>query len=194
MEKVAVRRLLDHLTLNGLHEEYQSAYKMLHSTETSLLRVQHDISSEFDKNRAMLVVMLDLSSAFNTIDHEHLLTVLHDEYGVRETALSWFRTYLEDRTHCVQIDSKTSATIPLQSGVSQGSVMFTLYTTPMQRIFKRHCIKYHKYADDIQLYASYNPATPGDQVETARRLTDCIGEVKRWMALHLLKLKDEKIR
>ena len=75
------------------------------------------------KNHAMLFVMLDLSSAFDTIDHEHLLTLLHDEYGVRETALSWFRTYLEDRTHCVQIDSKTSATIPLQSGVPQGSVL-----------------------------------------------------------------------
>ena len=72
LEKVAVRRLLDHLTLNGLHEEYQSAYKMLHSTETALLRVQHDIASVLDKNRAMLFVMLDLSSAFDTIDHEHL--------------------------------------------------------------------------------------------------------------------------
>ena len=104
---------------------------------------------------------------------------------MHETALSWFLTYLENRTHCVQIDSKTSATIPLQSGVPQGSVLgpvlFTLYTTPMQRIFKRHGIKYHKYADDIQLYASYNPATPGDQVETA-------------MALHMLKLKDEKTK
>ena len=74
LEKVAVRRLLDHLTLNGLHEEYQSAYKMLHCTETALLRVQHDISSERDKNHAMLFVMLDLSSAFDTTDHEHLLT------------------------------------------------------------------------------------------------------------------------
>ena len=55
LEKVAVRRLLDHLTLNGLHEEYQSAYKMLHSTTTALLRVQHDIASELDKNRAMLL-------------------------------------------------------------------------------------------------------------------------------------------
>ena len=49
----------------------------------------------------MLFVMLDLSSAFDTNDHEHLLTLLHDEHGVRETASSWFRTYLEDRTHCV---------------------------------------------------------------------------------------------
>ena len=129
---------------------------MLHSTETALPRVQHDISSDLDKNRAMLFVVLDLSSAFDTIDHEHLLTLLHDEYGVRETALSWFRAYLENRTHCVQTDSKTSATIPLQSGVPQGLVLrpviLTLYTTPMQRMFKRHGTKYHKYVDDFQLY------------------------------------------
>ena len=84
LENVAVRCLLDHITLNGLHEEHESVYKMLHSTETALLRVQHDISSELDKNRAMLFVMLDLSSAFDMIDHEHLLTLLHDEYGVHE--------------------------------------------------------------------------------------------------------------
>ena len=98
----------------------------------------------------------------------------------------------------VKIDSKTSATIPLQSGVPQGSVlgpvMFTLYTTPLQRIFKRHGIKYHKYADDIQLYVSYNPATSGDQVKTARRLANCIGEARRWMALRMLKLNDEKTK
>ena len=64
----------------------------------------------------------------------------------------------------------------------------------MQRILKSHGIKYHKYADNIQLYASYNPAKPGDQVEIARRLKDCIGEVKRWMAVRMLKLNDEKLR
>ena len=72
----------------GLHEEYQSAYKTLHSTETALLRVKHDIAGALDKNHAMMFVMLDLSAAFDTIDHAHLLKLLQDEYGVRETALA----------------------------------------------------------------------------------------------------------
>ena len=76
------------------------------------------------------------------------------------------------------------------------TVVFILYTTQMQPIFKRHGLKYHRYADDIELHSSYayNSSTPDDQVETARRLTDCrsIGEVRRWMALRVLKLNDEQ--
>ena len=196
LEKVAVHRLTEHLTTNGLHEEYQSAYKTLHSTETALLRVKHDIAGALDRNHAMMFVMLNLSAAFDTIDHAHLFKLLQDEYGVRGTALAWFRTYTEDRTYRVQIDSTTSEHIPLQCGVPQGSVLgpviFTLYTTPMQRIFRRHGVHYHKYADDIQLYASYNPAVPGDQAETVRQLTDCIREVRQWMNLRMLKLNDDK--
>ena len=196
LEKVAVHRLTEHLTMNGRHEEYQSAYKTLYSTETALLRVKHDIVGAFDRKHAMMFVMLDLSAAFDTINHAHLLKLLQDEYGVRGTALAWFRTYMEDRTYRVQIDSTTSEHIPLQCGVPQGSVLrpviFTLYTTPMQRIFRRHGVHYHKYADDIQLYAYYNPAVPGDQAETVRQLTDCIREVRRWMTLRMLKLNDDK--
>ena len=169
----------------------------LHSTETALLRVKHDIAGALDRNQAMMFVMLDLSASFDTIDHAHLLKLLQDENGVRGTALTWFRTYMEDRTYRVQIDSTTSERIPLHCGVSQGSVlgpvMFTLYTTLMQRIFRRHGVHYHKYADDIQLYASYNPAVPGDQAETVRRLTDCIREVTRWMTFRMLKLNYDKI-
>ena len=142
--------------MNGLHEEYQSAYKTLHSTETAMLRVKHDIAGALDRNHAMMFVMLDLSAAFDTIDHAHLFKLLQDEYGVRGTALAWFWAYMEDRTYRVQIDSTTSERIPLQCGVPQGSVlgpvmftlyttpMFTLYTTPMQRIFRRHGVHYHK--------------------------------------------------
>ena len=62
----------------------------------------------------------------------------------------------------------------------------------MQRIFRRQGVHYHKYADDIQLYASYNPAVPGDQAETVRQVTVCIREVRRWMTLRMLKLNDDK--
>ena len=145
LKKVAVHRLTKHLTINGLHEEYQSAYKSL--------RVKHDIAGALDRNHAMMFVMLDLSAAFDTIDHAHLLKLLQDEYGVRGTALAWFWTYMEDSTYRVQIDSTTSEHIPLQCGVPQGLIlgpaMFTLYTTPMQRIFRR--VHYHTYADDIKL-------------------------------------------
>ena len=90
----------------------------------------------------------------------------------------------------------TSATIPLQSGVPQnsvlGPVMSILYTTTMQRIFKRHGLKYHRYTYDIVRHSS---ATPGDQVETARPSPHRpIGEVRRWMPLRMLKLNGEKTR
>ena len=123
LQKVAVHRLTEHLTMNGLHKEYQSAYKTRHSTETTLLRVKHDIAGALDRNHDMMFVMLDLLVAFDTIDHVHLLKLLQDEYGVRGTALAWFRTYMEDRTYRVQIDSTTSELIPLQCGVPQGSVL-----------------------------------------------------------------------
>ena len=87
--------------MNGLHEEYQSAYKTLHSTETALLRVKHDITGALDRNHAMIFVMLDLSATFDTIDHAHLLKLLRDEYDVHRTALAWFRTYMEDHTYRV---------------------------------------------------------------------------------------------
>ena len=134
LEKVAVKRLADHLDINGLQEEYQSAYKLMHSTETALLRVKHDIASSLDRNNAVLFVMLDLSAAFDTIDQDQLLCLLHEEYGITGKALSWFRTYLDDRTQRVQIETSTSDHVPLKCGVPQGSVLgpiiFTLYTTP----------------------------------------------------------------
>ena len=90
-------------TMNGLHEEYHSAYKTLQSTGTALLRVKHDIAGALDRNHATMFVMLDLSAAFDTIDHAHLSKLLQDEYGACGTTLVWFRAYMEDRTYRVHI-------------------------------------------------------------------------------------------
>ena len=127
--KVAVHRPTEHLTMNRLHEVYQSAYMTLHSTETAMLRVKHDIAGALDRNHAMMFVMLDLSAAFDTIDHAHLLKLLQDEYGVRGTALPWFRTYMEDRTYRVQIDSTTySSTVWCTTGLgSWASYVYSVH-------------------------------------------------------------------
>lgn len=196
LEKVAVGRLMEHLTRHGLLEEHQSAYRGMHSTETALLRVQHDIASALDNNQAVALVMLDFSAAFDTIDQGRLLQLLEAEYGVIGTALSWFRTYLESRTQQVQIDSVTSNCVPLRFGVPQGSVLgpliFTLYTAPMQRIIHRHGIDYHKFADDMQLYTSFDPSVPGDRARAVEQLTICISELRRWLTSRWLKLNDSK--
>ena len=103
LEKVAVKRLTNHLDINGLQEDYQSAYKLMYSTETALLKVKHDISSALDRHNSDFFVMLDLSAAFDTIDQNQLLGLLRDEYGITEEALACFSTYLEDRTQRVQV-------------------------------------------------------------------------------------------
>ena len=98
LEKIAVKRLLNPLQINDLHEVNQSAYKRQHSTETALLKVQNNIACALDKNKAVVFVMLDLSAAFDTVDHNQLLSVLESEFSVTDKALSWFSSYLKGRT------------------------------------------------------------------------------------------------
>ena len=196
MEKVAVSRVVEHLSNNNLMEEYQSAYRADHSTETALLKVHHDISSALDESHAVALVILDLSAAFDTIDQCQLLSLLNAEFGVHAKALSWLETYLEARTQRVKIDDAMSETIPLTCGVPQGSVLgpvlFTIYTMPMQRIIRKHGVVYHKYADDTQLYVTYKPNVLGDMQRAVKQLEDCISEIRVWMINRMLKLNDNK--
>jgi hypothetical protein len=70
--------------------------------------------------------------------------------------------------------------------------MFVLYTTPLQRILKRHDVMYHKYADDIQIYQTFNPSIPTDKNRVIEQLTNCICEVRQWMTQNWLMLNDDK--
>ena len=101
IEYPAVSRLKNHLQVNNLTETYQSAYKSSHSTETALLRVKHDVLKELDKGKSVMLVLLDLSSAFDTIDHYILIERMQSEFGITRTAKEWFASYLSDRTNRV---------------------------------------------------------------------------------------------
>ena len=87
LEKVVARRLFTYMSENGLHEKMQSAYRTAHSTESALIRVQNDILRQLDKKRGIILVLLDLSAAFDTIDHDHLFELLQNRFGIKGTAL-----------------------------------------------------------------------------------------------------------
>ena len=102
-EKVVVARFNAHLTEYGLRDDFQSAYTSFHSVETALLKVHNDIMIAIDNKRVVLLVLLDLSAAFDTEDHNILLHRLHFQFGVQETAINWFKSYLHNRTQSAHI-------------------------------------------------------------------------------------------
>ena len=140
-----------------------------------------------------MLLLLDLSAAFDTIDHEILLQRLRVSGGVCGTALAWFRSYLSGRTQSVKILKTTSKPRLLRYGVPQGSVLgtllFTLYSAPIASIVRRHGLIAHLYTDDTQLYIVFDQ---DDAVDTIKRIEACVMEIKEWMAMNWLKLNDEK--
>ncbi len=147
----------------------------------------------------MILVLLDLSAAFDTVDHKLLLDRLENRLGITGNALLWFKSYLMDRKQRVQINGVCSKSTNLTCGVPQGSVLgpilFTVYTLPLGDILRKHGLSYHLYADDTQIYMSFNrlPGHCTESLEVAKsKLENCFSEIRIWMAMNYLKLNDDK--
>ena len=125
-----------------MFDPLQSAYRVKHSTETDLIKVQNDILSALDAGSSAILLMLDLSAAFDTIDHDILLPRLCNIYGITANALDWFRSYLTGRIQRVVIENAVSGDQELGFGVPQGSVLgpkiYCMYTKPVSYIIQRH--------------------------------------------------------
>ena len=115
-------QILQQVNSNKLLNYFQSAYHPYHSTETALLKVTNDLLSAMDEGKILVLVLLDLSAAFDVIDHEILLHRLPHIFG-SDTVLTWFQSYLENRTQIVTIHGKHSTPASLRHGVPQGSVL-----------------------------------------------------------------------
>ena len=193
LERVVSTQLNDYLKVTGTLPSTQSAYRKFHSTETALLKVFSDLCQAIDDGNTCLLGLLDLSAAFDTVDHNILLNRLDLSFGVKGSVLQWFNSYLSDRTQTVQVAGCSSAKSILKSGVPQGSILgpllFIMYTSPVTDIIRRHGLLSHCYADDTQLYFYCSP----DQLDgQLLKLSNCVAELDHWMASNRLKLNCDK--
>ena len=144
-EKVVASRLNHHLMVNNLQEPFQSAYRMNHSTETAMLRVQNDIIRAPGDSKVVLFVLMDLSVAFDTVNHERLLSTLH-AIGITGKALAWFTSYLHNRSQTITVSGKQSRYQQLDCGVPQGLVLgpilFNVYTATLGLFLRQENTNY----------------------------------------------------
>ena len=192
-EKVVKSRLTDFLSANHLLNTFQSAYTKSHSTETTLLAVHDHIIKAMGKKQVTALCLLDLSSAFDTIDHTILLQRLSSWFGINGIALSWIKSYLTSRSFKVNVNGSLSSVFPVLFGVPQGSVLgpllFTLYTTPLSSLISASPVSHHLYADDTQLFISFST----DNFEiNIRCLENTLSKVSSWMASNFLSLNPSK--
>jgi hypothetical protein len=195
LERAVSDQLSEHLRLGNMYAKFQSAYRPSHSTETALVRVVNDLLSFIDSGDCAILVCLDLSAAFDTIDHSLLLSRLRDDVKLSDTVLSWFSSYLLDRSQCVQVNTCFSAESPLLCGVPQGSVLgpilFSLYTKPLSDLISTFSVDHHFFADDSELYSKI-PVDPDAALLAIQNVEKCCLAVKEWMLTNKLKLNDQK--
>lgn len=156
IERSAMQQFASYLSNNNLFAQSQSAYRQYHSTETVLVRVFNDILIGLDNKEEAFLVLLDLTAAFDTINHTVLLNRLKTRYGIGGNVLKWFASYLEERQQIVTIGEERSNPVNIEWGIPQGSVagpiIFVVYTAPVEDIIHAHGLSCITYADDTQYY------------------------------------------
>ena len=181
--------------MHGLLPRLQSAYRAAHSTETALLKITSDILSALDKGDLAALMLLDLSAAFDTVDHDILLKRMRLSYVISGVALDWFRSYLVGRKQHVRYGGNCSEEMIVDCGVPQGSVLgpilFIMYIADLVALVDRYGLIPHMYADDIQIVGSCR-STASAMAILRHRIENCAGDSADWMASNRLQQNTSK--
>jgi len=193
LERATKTRLQEFLDEHDLMPAHQSAYRKFHSTETALLRLYNDLLVASDQGQVSGLCLLDLTAAFDTVDHELLLERLDHSFGVRGLAKEWFTSYLTGRSYSVIYGGKSSAIVQVTCSVPQGSVLgpllFILYTADLAELAAKFGVSLHAFADDNQLHVHCDVS---DVMSSVDALEQCVAAISRWMTANRLKLNASK--
>lgn len=195
LEKAVYLQLCKYVEAHNVLPSYQSGFRKGMGTVTALLDVVDNILSEQDSGNGTCLVLLDFSRAFDSIIIPLLLSKL-SYYGVHQTSLAWFNSYLQNRSQCVKITKEDGTFLmsdikSVNRGVPQGTILgpllFIIYSADLIKSIK-HC-RYHLYADDVQLYISANPR---DFMSTVSKINDDLSNVAQWANKNGLVLNPNK--
>jgi hypothetical protein len=193
LERLVARQLVSFLEDHRLLPDVQSGFRQGFSTETAIAKVLSDFLDAVDRGEVGLLVLLDLSAAFDTVDHDLLLERLHTSFGICDSALDWFRSYLTGRTYKVRCGGHDSGSVDFICGVPQGSVLgpilFIMYTADLSSVIANHGLSLHQYADDSQIYGTCRPSSTAALSGVVSR---CTADVAAWMRSNRLTLNADK--
>lgn len=193
-EKVVSRRLNIHVIENNLQCNFQYGYKRYHSTETLLLKVVNDTLVGFNSKSATILLLLDLSAAFDTVDLQKLLNILEHEFGIKNTALKWFKSYLTGRTQRVRINGSISESVDVLYGVPQGSVLgpilFNIYIRSLYSVIDAAGFSTSGYADDSNAKQTFPICFQYDII--TQQLPKLMDQITNWMNSFFLKINPDK--
>ena len=184
-----------HCEDNLLMPDYQSAYRSNYSCKTSLVKLVNDIHWDFENQNAVALVALDLSAAFDTVDHDMLLDVLSTRFDVSGSAYNWLTSYLRPRNCLVEIEGSRSSERSLDFSVPQGScgspVLYSVYASSLKTEILAN-VRLNALADDHSLNYAFKANNREQEVETMNSLEQCLLGINRWMNQNRLKMNTEK--
>ena len=196
IEKSVLSQMTPHLNNFETFYKNNSAYKQYHSTETQLLKIYNDLTINMSNQQVTLLVLLDMSAAFDTVDHNTLVEVLQNTFNISGSPLNWFRSYLSDRTLQVKINRSLSDVFNVPHGVPQGScvgpIAFLAYIASLYDIISQYLVSVGGYADDNQIYLAFNPSDDSSIAQAIEKIETCISAVKLFLTERFLKFNDDK--
>ena len=198
IEKVTLEQFNTHCQENSLVPEYQSAYRKNHNCETSLVKLVNDILWNMDRQLVTSIVILDLSAAFDTVDHDLLLDILEARFGITGTARKWYESYLKPRRFRVVVGKEESHPRQLDYSVLQGSIqgafLFVAYASTLDEIVDSTTLELNGFADDHSIRRAFKPSKLDhkDELETIVIIEQSVLEIKSWMDQVHLKMNESK--